>query len=133
DLFGDAMQSETARAARGKALRQIGAIPRAALPLKPQHHFYAESRGFGIATLVALVAAIALAIRRRAWDVVRLGVLSLALVVMAAWSVSRIVGTFEAYLVTWISAVGFAAWVTVGAALFAPAHPRRAVGTRREQ
>lgn len=98
-------------------LQQLGGIPRALLPLSAQQRAAPSGYGFGVVTLVVFGAATALAVRRRMPDVLRLAVLNVVLFAAAAWSVLRIAGGFEVYLVTWISAASFTAWLGIGASV----------------
>lgn len=119
-----AKPSETFGHAVSVTVREVGVLPRAVLPLSTARRMFPDSLGFGIATLVLFAGALALAARRRAWDVLRLGALALALLAAAVWSVDHIVGGFEFYLVTWVSATSFVVWLTIGASLLVPARAR---------
>jgi hypothetical protein len=126
-FFRDAKPSETLGDAVRITVREIGAVPRALLPLSEHRRMYPDSMGFGVLTLLVFAGAMALAFRKRAWHAVRAGALGVVLLLAAVWSVDRIVGGFEFYLVTWISAASFLVWLAIGTAVLAPsrAAPRR--------
>ena len=65
-------------------------------------------------TIASVAAAAVLAVRRRLWDELVLLGLTFVLGVTAVWSVSRIIGEVEPYLVQWIAVVSPLAWIGVG-------------------
>lgn len=68
-----------------------------------------------ILTLVGFAAAVGVAVRRRLVDCLALLALTAVLGLTAVWSVSRIIGSVESYLVQWISIVSPIAWIAIGA------------------
>lgn len=74
----------------------------------------------GLATLVALAAAVAVAAWRRCTSALLLAGLASLSVLAAIWSVSRVIGPIEDYLVLWVAVTGGAVWIALGAALLAP-------------
>jgi hypothetical protein len=70
---------------------------------------------------VAAVAAV-VAVRRRLWNELVLLGLTALLAITAVWSVSRIIGEVEPYLVQWIAVVSPLAWIAAGV-VFARAVP----------
>jgi len=83
-----------------------------------------------IVTVVAFGLATVAAVWRRAWDAVRLSALALAAVPVAVVAAARVTGDIYEYLVIWVSAVGLAAWIAVGASLTQLAPRRRPAGNR---
>ncbi len=74
----------------------------------------------GVATVLALAAAVAVAAWRRSRTALLLAALVALSILAAIWSVSRVIGPIEDYLVLWVAVTGAGAWITLGAALFAP-------------
>jgi hypothetical protein len=74
----------------------------------------------GVITLVALAAAVGVAAWRRCRAALLLAALVGLSILAAIWSVSRVIGPIENYLVLWVAVTGGATWITLGAALFAP-------------
>jgi hypothetical protein len=64
---------------------------------------------------LALAAAATVAVRRRWWDLVTLAGLTTVAWLVAAYSVTRIVGPVSSYLVSWIATLGIPLWIAVGA------------------
>jgi hypothetical protein len=86
-------------------------------------------RGIALVVVLSLAAfaiALTLAVKSRATDIVVLLLLVVIEVGTAVYSVTRIVGPTEVYLLGWISAIGLALWVAVGGAIIA--YARRHVG-----
>jgi hypothetical protein len=79
-------------------------------------------------SLAAFAIALTLAVKSRATDIAVLLVLVAVELGTAVYSVTRIVGPLLVYLVGWISAIGLALWVAVGAAIieYARRHLARA-------
>jgi hypothetical protein len=84
-----------------------------------------------VATLVALVAATVVAVRRRLYDALTLLGLTAVLGLVAVWSVSRIIGAVEPYLVQWIAVTSPIAWIAVGAVGMRVVPRARLAPTRR--
>ena len=75
---------------------------------------------YGGITLVALAAAIVVAAVRRCRAALHLAGIVAVAILASVWSVARIVGPIDTYLVLWIGVTGTAAWIALGAALTAP-------------
>jgi hypothetical protein len=70
-----------------------------------------------LVTAAALVAAGALAVRRRRWNVVVLLGLTVVAFGASVYAVSDVVGPLYGYLVTWTAVLSLMAWTAVGAAV----------------
>jgi hypothetical protein len=83
-----------------------------------------------VLTVGALVAATVLGVRRRCFDALTLLALTAVLGLAAIWSVSRIIGPAESYLVQWITVISPIAWIAIGAVAIrvAPAARGRGLG-----
>jgi hypothetical protein len=79
-------------------------------------------------TAFALAVAFVAAVRSRATDAVVLLVMVVVELACGIYSITRIVGPIEFYLVQWLSAIGFVLWLAVGNALLASA---RRLSTKR--
>jgi hypothetical protein len=84
-----------------------------------------------ITTLVALAVALVVALRRRLHDALVLLGLTAVLGAVSVWSVSRIIGTVEPYLVQWIAVLSPIAWIAVGAVATRAVPARDQLGTDR--
>jgi hypothetical protein len=102
------------------ALRQLGAVPRALLPLGGVHLGYSDGVAAGIVTAIVFGLATVRAVSVRAGAAVRLAAFVVVVFGVSIVAAARIVGGFEPYLVTWMSATGFLAWFSVVASCAAP-------------
>lgn len=120
-FFSDAKTDHTLGDGVSVTVRELGTVPAQLVHLDAGRAV--ESRApvwAGILTLAALGGAVAVALTRRAWHALSLAGLVGLSIVAAAWSVARVIGPIEDYLVLWIAVAGAGAWVALGAALLTP-------------
>lgn len=120
-FFSDAEPDHTLGDGISVTLRELGVVPAQIVDLdagRAAHH--RAPTWAGIMTLLALGAAVAVAIRRRAWSAVSLAGLVALSIAAAAWSMARVIGPIEDYLILWIAVASAGVWISLGAAFLLP-------------
>jgi hypothetical protein len=121
EFFSDSEPEHTLDDGVDVTLRELGVVPAQVVGLDTGAAQDDQPASWvGVVTLLALAAAVAVGVARRCRAALLLAALVGLSILAAVWSVSRVLGPIEDYLVLWIAVTGGAAWITLGAALFAP-------------